>query len=376
MLMMLAVIGLTIGAAGVYVATLYNYSTDAAQRTYNALGRETGKVIEATEPFTILLLGVDTDQARGGAWEGGRSDSMILVTVNPQTKKTTMMSLTRDIMVEIANPDGTSSGKVEKLNHSYAYGQAPMAIATIEKMMDIKIDRYVQINMDGLMELVDVLGGITVNNTLGFTISIEAQEPNYKATVEPGRHLVNGDQALVYARMRYDDPEGDLGRQKRQREVIQTLVSKLLKIEGVTRYEKILDAVANNMQTDIEFSSSTIPSLLGYRDSLNTIETYQVDGEGQMVDELSYQIPTSEHLLEMQNVLKRSLGLPEKTELTTNVRVMESLFGLGGDIPVIDGFTGEPMVAGNYTITDPSEVATGEEATEETVAAEEGTTYE
>lgn len=376
MLMMLAVIGLTIGAAGIYVATLYNYSTDAAQRTYNALGRETEKVIEATEPFTILLLGVDTDQARGGAWEGGRSDSMILLTVNPQTKKTTMMSLTRDIMVEIANPDGTSSGKVEKLNHSYAYGQAPMAIATIEKMMDIKIDRYVQINMDGLMELVDVLGGITVNNTLGFTISIEAQEPNYKATVEPGRHLVNGDQALVYARMRYDDPEGDLGRQKRQREVIQTLVSKLLKIEGVTRYEKILDAVANNMQTDIEFSSSTIPGLLGYRDSLNTIETYQVDGEGQMVDELSYQIPTSQHLLEMQNVLKRSLGLPEKTELTTNVRVMESLFGLGGDITVIDSFTGEPMVAGNYTVTDPFEVATGEEATEEVVATEDGTTYE
>lgn len=69
-----------------------------------------------------------------------------------------MMSLTRDILVEIANPDGTSSGTAEKLNHAYSYGQAPMTIATVEKMMDINIDCYVQINMDGLVSLVDALG--------------------------------------------------------------------------------------------------------------------------------------------------------------------------------------------------------------------------
>ncbi|MFW7344402.1 LCP family protein, partial [Pollutimonas sp. H1-120] len=80
-------------------------------------------------------------------------------------------------------------------NHSYSYGEAPMTIATVEKMLDINIDRYVKINMDGLRSLVDALGGITVNNTLGFTISIEAQEPAYRATIDPGQHLINGDQA-------------------------------------------------------------------------------------------------------------------------------------------------------------------------------------
>lgn len=106
-----------------------------------------------------------------------------------------MMSLTRDIMVEIANSDGTSTGTAEKLNHTYSYGQAPMTIATVEKMMDIKIDRYVQINMDGLVSLVDALGGITVNNTLGFPISISSHEPDYTSTVDPGKRLVNGNQA-------------------------------------------------------------------------------------------------------------------------------------------------------------------------------------
>ncbi len=97
-----------------------------------------------------------------------------------------MMSLTRDIMVEIAEANGESSGTVEKLNHSYSYGQAPMAIATIEKMMDINIDRYIEINMDGLVELVDAVGGIEVNNTLGFPISISEHEPAYTSIVQPG----------------------------------------------------------------------------------------------------------------------------------------------------------------------------------------------
>lgn len=116
---------------------------------------------------------------------------MILVTVNPKTKETNMMSLTRDIMVEIAEANGESSGTVEKLNHSYSYGQAPMAIATIEKMMDINIDRYIEINMDGLVELVDAVGGIEVNNTLGFPISISEHEPAYTSIVQPGKQLVN-----------------------------------------------------------------------------------------------------------------------------------------------------------------------------------------
>ena len=340
-LMVMAILLLTVGAVAAYGTTFWAYSSKAISKTYKKIGEDSTKdnIIQATKPFTILLMGVDVDTARGGGWEG-RSDSLILVTVNPQTKKTTLMSLTRDIMVEIANPDGTSTGTAEKLNHTYSYGQAPMTIATVEKMMDIDIDRYVQINMDGLVSLVDALGGITVNNTLGFPISISSQEPNYTSTVDPGQQLVNGNQALVYARMRYDDPEGDVGRQRRQREVIGAIVTKLLQLDGFTQYKNILDAVSTNLQTDIEINAGTIPSLLGYKDSLNTIESYQLDGEGEMVEGLSYQIPTSKHLLEMQNVLKRSLGLPEATELKTNVRVYEKLFGLSNPYTVIDAYTG------------------------------------
>ncbi|HEM3600641.1 TPA: LCP family protein [Streptococcus suis] len=340
-LMSLAIIGLTLGAGLIYGASLLNFSTDAISKTFKQLdGEEKITPIDATEPLTILLMGVDMDQAtRGGDWEGGRSDSMILVTVNPKTKETNMMSLTRDIMVEIAEANGESSGTVEKLNHSYSYGQAPMAIATIEKMMDINIDRYIEINMDGLIELVDAVGGIEVNNTLGFPISISEHEPAYTSIVQPGKQLVNGDQALVYARMRYDDPEGDIGRQRRQREVITAIIKKLLQLDGLTQYKKILTAISNNMRTNIEISPATIPSLLGYKDSVSKLNSYQLRGVDQMVDEIYYQLPTSTHLLEMQNVLKKSIGLEENTDLVTNVKVYEGQMGLPSPINVYDVYT-------------------------------------
>ncbi|HEM2559173.1 TPA: LCP family protein [Streptococcus suis] len=340
-LMSLAIVGLTLGAGLIYGASLLNFSTDAISKTFKQLnGEEEITPIDATEPLTILLMGVDMDQAtRGGDWEGGRSDSMILVTVNPKTKETNMMSLTRDIMVEIAEANGESSGTVEKLNHSYSYGQAPMAIATIEKMMDINIDRYIEINMDGLVELVDAVGGIEVNNTLGFPISISEHEPAYTSIVQPGKQLVNGDQALVYARMRYDDPEGDIGRQRRQREVITAIIKKLLQLDGLTQYKKILTAISNNMRTNIEISPATIPSLLGYKDSVSKLNSYQLRGVDQMVDEIYYQLPTSEHLLEMQNVLKKSIGLEENTDLVTNVKVYEGQMGLPSPINVYNVYT-------------------------------------
>ncbi|MGO0067706.1 LCP family protein [Streptococcus suis] len=340
-LMSLAIVGLTLGAGLIYGASLLNFSTDAISKTFKQLdGEEKITPIDATEPLTILLMGVDMDQAtRGGDWEGGRSDSMILVTVNPKTKETNMMSLTRDIMVEIAEASGESSGTVEKLNHSYSYGQVPMAIATIEKMMDINIDRYIEINMDGLVELVDAVGGIEVNNTLGFPISISEHEPAYTSIVQPGKQLVNGNQALVYARMRYDDPEGDIGRQRRQREVITAIIKKLLQLDGFTQYKKILTAISNNMRTNIEISPATIPSLLGYKDSVSKLNSYQLRGVDQMVDAIYYQLPTSEHLLEMQNILKKSIGLEEKTDLVTNVKVYEGQVGLPSPINVYDVYT-------------------------------------
>lgn len=331
LLMIAAIFVTTIVALGVYITTAYNFSTSELSKTFKDYNTGSdSNAIEQTKPISILLMGVDTgDSERTSTWEGN-SDSMILVTVNPETKKTTMTSLERDVLVTLTGPENNDMNGVEaKLNAAYASGGAEMAIMTVQSLLDITIDYYVQINMQGLVDLVDAVGGITVTNNFDFAISIAENEPEYTATVEPGTHKINGEQALVYARMRYDDPEGDYGRQKRQREVIQKVLKKILALNSVSSYKKILSAVSNNMQTNIEISSSTIPSLLGYTDALSNIETYQLQGEDATINGTSYQIVTSDHLLEIQNNIKKQLGLDESTTLQTTAVLYENLYGSG-----------------------------------------------
>lgn len=233
-----------------------------------------------------------------------------------------MTSLERDIYVNLTGPeDNDMNGVAAKLNAAYASGGAEMALMTVNKLLNMNIDYYMQMNMQGLVDLVNAVGGITVTNNFDFPISIAENEPDYTATVEPGTHKINGDQALVYARMRYDDPEGDYGRQKRQREVIQKVMKKILSLDSVASYRKILSAVSKNMQTNIEINSSTIPSLLGYSDALSNIKSYQLKGDGQEINGVSYQIVSNDHLLKIQNTIKKALGkktsrlLPQRLSL-------------------------------------------------------------
>ncbi|MCF2666820.1 biofilm formation/cell division transcriptional regulator BrpA [Streptococcus alactolyticus] len=328
LLMITAIIATTLVALGVYVTSAFNFSTNELAKTFKDYNTSDSEAIKQTKPISILLMGVDTgDSERKSTWQGN-SDSMILVTINPETKTTTMTSLERDVLVTLSGPkDNDMTGVQAKLNTAYASGGAKMAIMTVQDLLDIEIDNYIQINMQGLVDLVDAVGGITVTNNFDFPISIAEKEPEYTATVEPGTHKINGEQALVYARMRYDDPEGDYGRQKRQREVIQKVMKKILALDSVSSYKKILSAVSGNMQTNIEISSSTIPSLLGYTDALSNVETYQLQGEGEMINGTSYEIVSADHLLEIQNNIKKQLGQKESDTLKTTTVLSEDLYG-------------------------------------------------
>lgn len=322
--MVLGFLVVTFLGVGAYAYTIYLQGAQALSKTYKKIGEET-KVIEATEPLTILLMGVDTGNAERTDQWAGNSDSMILVTVNPKTKKTVMMSMERDILTQIQQPNGII--QEAKLNAAYANGGAELAISTIQKMMNIHIDRYVMVNMQGLQKMVDAVGGITVNNTLGFPISIADQEPSNTISIGVGEQTLNGEEALVYSRMRYQDPEGDYGRQKRQREVIQKVVEKILSVNSVSHYQDILKAVSDNMQTNIEITATTIPQLLGYQDSFKNIESYQLRGEDAEIQGASYQIVRSDHMLEMQNLLRSSVDQPTVTQLKTNAVLYEEIYG-------------------------------------------------
>ena len=320
LLMFFSLLAVTTIGLGAYGLTILNQSTNSLSKTYKGIGDE-NNVIAENKPMTILLMGVDTGSgSREDQWVGN-SDTMILVTVNPQTRETTIMSLERDILTNITQDGETVQAK---LNAAYAQGGAELAIKTIQDLMNIHIDRYAIINMKGLVQLVDKVGGITVNNPFDFDISIEENEPEYTAKIPPGRQEIDGEQALVYSRMRYQDPEGDYGRQKRQREVIEKIIKKVLTLDGLSNYQGIIEAVSDNMQTNISLDTNSLMQLMGYRDALKNIRMEQLKGEdATLADGGSYQIVTSEHLLKMQNILRKSLGLSPVSKLKTSAVLLD-----------------------------------------------------
>jgi len=320
LLMFFSLLAVTTIGLGAYGLTILNQSTNTLSKTFKGIGDE-NNVIAENKPMTILLMGVDTGSgSREDQWVGN-SDTMILVTVNPQTRETTIMSLERDILTNITQDGETVQAK---LNAAYAQGGAELAIETIQDLMNIHIDRYAMINMKGLVQLVDKVGGITVNNPFDFDISIEENEPEYTAKIPPGRQEIDGEQALVYSRMRYQDPEGDYGRQKRQREVIEKIIKKVLTLDGLSNYQGIVEAVSDNMQTNISLDTNSLMQLMGYRDALKNIRMEQLKGEdATLADGGSYQIVTSEHLLKMQNILRKSLGLSPLSKLKTSAVLLD-----------------------------------------------------
>lgn len=337
LLMFFSLLAVTTIGLGAYGLTILNQSTNSLSKTYKGIGDE-NNVIAENKPMTILLMGVDTGSgSREDQWVGN-SDTMILVTVNPQTRETTIMSLERDILTNITQDGETVQAK---LNSAYAQGGAELAIKTIQDLMNIHIDRYAMINMKGLVQLVDKVGGITVNNPFDFDISIEENEPEYTAKIPPGRQEIDGEQALVYSRMRYQDPEGDYGRQKRQREVIEKIIKKVLTLDGLSNYQGIIEAVSDNMQTNISLDTNNLMNLMGYRDALKNIRMEQLKGEdATLADGGSYQIVTSEHLLKMQNILRKSLGLSPLSKLKTSAVLLDgdetggSVSSESGETPV------------------------------------------
>ena len=320
LLMFFSLLAVTTIGIGAYGLTILNQSTNALSKTYKGIGGE-NNVIAENKPMTILLMGVDTGSgSREDQWVGN-SDTMILVTVNPQTRETTIMSLERDILTNITQDGETFQAK---LNAAYAQGGAELAIETIQDLMNIHIDRYAMINMKGLVQLVDKVGGITVNNPFDFDISIEENEPEYTAKIPPGRQEIDGEQALVYSRMRYQDPEGDYGRQKRQREVIEKIIKKVLTLDGLSNYQGIIEAVSDNMQTNISLDTDSLMQLMGYRDALKNIRMEQLKGEdATLADGGSYQIVDAKHLLKMQNILRKSLGLSPLSKLKTSAVLLD-----------------------------------------------------
>lgn len=201
-----------------------------------------------TEPFTLLLMGVDSTGDGLSKSSSFNGDTLMLITFNPKTLSSTVFSIPRDTFVPISCYGGTES----KINSS-AYGGTSCVVKTIENLTNVKIDYYVKINFTGVVNLVDDLGGIEVDVPIKFCEqdSKRRKSQEYQLCLEKGLQTLNGEQALALARHRKTLPLGDFQRVQHQQLVVEAMVESLKKLDSVDAFYKILDDVTNNIDTNM-----------------------------------------------------------------------------------------------------------------------------
>jgi LCP family protein required for cell wall assembly len=287
---------LLVVAVGVYSYTVYNSLKSAVATMHQPVERtqsdkrEEPVAFTNKDPFSVLMLGVD--QRKG---DSGRSDTIIVLTVNPNNNSVKMLSIPRDTRTEIVG-----KGKEDKINHAYAFGGVEMSMNTVENFLDIPIDYYLKVNMEGFKDIVDSVGGVTVTNDLDFT-----QDGHH---FTKGELTLNGPEALSFSRMRHEDPRGDFGRQLRQREIIQGVLNEGASLSSLTNFSDIFTALGKNVKTNLTFGQM-VSIQKNYKAAAKNVEQMETESRGTRINNIYYGIVSPEEQQRAQAELKAQLEL-------------------------------------------------------------------
>ena len=240
----LIIIGIIIGVFLISIGGVYIYG----RHIYNKVEKVevdkeevgiTEEVEEKLSPYNnsvinIALFGVDSDDG-----STGRSDSIIIATIDTIHKKLKLTSIMRDSYVNIS---GIGS---DKINHAYAFGGPQLAIKTLNENFDLNIQDFVAVNFDSLPKIIDMLGGVTIDVT-------EEEVSHISGINSAGTYNLTGAQALAYSRIRYATG-GDYVRTERQRTILTKMYEKILSINP-TQYTSLLNEGLSMLQTSLDYS--------------------------------------------------------------------------------------------------------------------------
>ncbi|MGM9920771.1 MAG: LCP family protein [Bhargavaea sp.] len=287
--------------AGVYTLYLYKKAQNAADNAYHA--REGSSLRdEQIEPYkdnvSILFIGVDDSETRNGG-KNSRSDALMLATLNNDDKSIKLLSIPRDSLVYIPEV-----GYQDKITHAHAFGGVEASIETVEELLDVPVDYFVKMNFNAFIDVVDALGGITVDVPYE---RIELDE-NDKKTIhlKPGLQNLDGRHALALARTRKAD--NDIERGKRQQVILKAMIEKAGSVTSVGKYGEVIDALGNNMTTDLTFND--MKAMIAYLNNGSPlIETYTLEGTDDSSTGVYYWRINQENLQNLSADLRSHLEL-------------------------------------------------------------------
>jgi LCP family protein required for cell wall assembly len=225
------------------------------------------------KPFLMLLIGIDS---RDG--ERARSDTMMLAAVHPEKQRAYLISIPRDSFMELPGRG------YDKLNHAMAFGGPKLVKSSLERFLDVKIDRYATIDFDGFRKIVDELGGVDINvkKRMKYT---DPSDDTY-IDLKPGLQTLNGKQALDYARYRKSDlgPEdSDYERIVRQQEIVKALANKGDSVQAFFKAFKLMDILGRHVKTDLTEAEIASLLLTYYDPAKNHLETDTLKGADERI---------------------------------------------------------------------------------------------
>ncbi len=227
------------------------------------------------DQFTVLMMGCD---ARPGETKS-RSDTMMIAFVDMKAKEMRLLSIPRDTYIEIPPEGGSYAGQKTKINHAFVYGGIELSKATLEHNFDIEVDFMAQIDFQGFRDVIDALGGITIDVPMRMKYDGEGID------LQPGLQTLNGDQALQFCRFR-SDGQGDIGRVARQQLFMTTLKEQMFSAGTLLKIPDLCTAIKTNVSTNLT-GTQLLQIFMNLKDGVE-MSTYTPPGEGRYQDGVSY----------------------------------------------------------------------------------------
>lgn len=297
-----------------------------------------------TEPFSILLMGVDSEKDGLDSSVASNGDSLIVVTFNPSTSNITMLSIPRDSYVPIMC---FKDHYENKITHA-AWNGTDCMIDTIENFLNVPIDYYVKINFKGVVGLVDALGGITANVPVDMCVG--NSDRKIPICLKKGVQHLNGEQALVLSRDRHSQAGGDLDREQNQQAVIKAILDKVKNIRNIDQITDILNSISRNIDTN--FSTDQILSFYNIgKELLLTSGDFKINslllqGNGQMIYDENMGLVLWDYILNEKSIESVSKEMRYNLNLEKPILVKEFSYSI--DEPYVSTKTGSEYTEPTY----------------------------
>lgn len=304
---------IAIGCA-IYFGYMFYKTYQAANESYQELERgEKSNLREeavqlSNDPVSILFIGVE-NYSSGNA--GGRTDSILVGTFNPDDQTMKLLSIPRDARVEIPGKE-----RKAKINSAYGSGGIETTIETVENLLDIPIDYYATVNFNGFKEIIDEVGGVKVEVPFDFWEYTD-NHPREKVYFKEGPMSLDGEEALAYARMRKRDPRGDFGRNDRQKQIVMSTIDSLFKPNNLLKIDDVSKHIGENVETNIRVSEGLAFANKYKNFNSKDIDQITLEGTDSTIGGAYYFIPGEESLQEVQTELKQHLDQDASSDNTS-----------------------------------------------------------